>query len=256
MKLKNFILFLTFVFSMYSNGYAQQSTIRLANGEWEPYQSENLKYRGVASRIVTEAFALGGVRVEYDFFPWARSLELAELGEWDGTFLWFDTAERRKLFYVSDPLVDIQYVFFHLKSYSFDWKSIEDLKGIYIGATIKYDYGETFQQAEAEGRIKVERAPNDEINFNKLFLGRIQIFPNDLDAGYEILNRQFSPEQARQFTYHKIPIRSAPHHLLLSKKVASNQAMMDIFNRGLSQLKSSGKLDQYLAESRRGEYKK
>ncbi len=32
-------------------------SIRLASGEWEPYQSKGLKYAGFASRIVTEAFA-------------------------------------------------------------------------------------------------------------------------------------------------------------------------------------------------------
>ncbi len=130
-----------------------EETIRLASGEWSPYQSENLKHYGVASRIVTQAFSLSGIRVEYSYFPWKRSYKYAETGTWDGTFLWFDTPERRKSFYVSDPIVDIQYVFFHLKSYSFDWKSIDDLRGIEIGGTLEYNYGEAFQGAEKEGRI-------------------------------------------------------------------------------------------------------
>ncbi len=280
-----------------------QETIRLASGEWPPYQSEHLKYNGVASRIVTEAFALAGVRVEYGYFPWARSLENAKTGEWDGTFLWFDTPERRKTFHISKPVLDIQYVFFHLRSEPFDWKNMGDLKGIFIGATIKYDYGKAFQSAEAAGTIKVERAPNDKVNFKKLLEGRIRIFPNDLDAGYEIINRYFTPEQARLFTYHKKPVKSAPHHLLFSKRIGlnstgsngsvipagqknaevaedaegrpaeslrfsassafkkrlqttkpvriSNSTMVERFNKGLRQLKASGRIDQYLTESRR-----
>ncbi len=143
-------------------------TIRLASGEWKPYQSQYLEYNGVASRIVTEVFAIAGIEVEYGYFPWARSLENTRSGEWDGTFLWFDTAERRKDFYISEPILDINYVFFHHKSYSFDWKTINDLQGIFIGGTLKYDYGKEFQSAEKDGLINVERAPSDELNFRKV----------------------------------------------------------------------------------------
>ena len=230
--------------------------IRLASGEWSPYQSQHLKHFGVASRIVSEAFALAGIQVEYGYFPWARSLENAESGKWDGTFLWFDTPERRKLFYISDPVVDIQYVFFHLKDYPFDWQTVDDLKGIFIGGTLKYDYGETFQSAEQAGTIKVERAPSDELNFKKLLEGRIQIVPNDLDAGFDIIRQHFTPEETKLFAYHPQPVKLAPHHLLLSKKIKRNQQMMAHFNRGLAQLKASGKMKQFLAESRRGAYKK
>ena len=46
--------------------------VRLANGEWPPYTSLNLPNLGCDSQVVTEAFALEGIGVEYDFFPWAR----------------------------------------------------------------------------------------------------------------------------------------------------------------------------------------
>ena len=236
-------------------GSESSKSIRLASGEWSPYQSEHLKHYGVASRIVTEAFDLEGIHVTYGYFPWARSMEYAQTGEWDGTFLWFDTPERRNDFYISDPVVDIQYVFFYLKKTPFDWKNINDLKGMSIGGTLKYDYGEVFQEAEEKGVINVQRAPKDVLSFRKLLGGRIQIFPNDLDAGYELLRENFTPSQIEQFTYHPKALKSAPHHLLLSKKVKTNQTMIEIFNRHLKELKANGKVDQYLAESRQGKYK-
>ena len=232
------------------------SAIRLASGEWAPYQSKNLKYYGVASRIVTEAFTLGGIKVEYNYFPWARSFENAESGEWDGTFLWFNTRERRKAFYISDPVIEIQYVFFYLKSELFDWETIDDLQGIFIGGTLKYDYGMAFQEAEKTGKIKVERTPNDELNFHKLLKKRIRIFPNDLDAGYAIIRKNYTPEQAKLFAFHPRPLKSAPHHLLLSKKIERNKKLIKLFNSGLSRLRKSGKIKLYLKESRRGDYVK
>ena len=55
-----------------------EETIRITNGEWPPYMSKKLKHYGLASRITTEAFASQGVKVEYGFFPWARSKLLVE----------------------------------------------------------------------------------------------------------------------------------------------------------------------------------
>jgi polar amino acid transport system substrate-binding protein len=229
-------------------------SVRLASGEWSPYQSKSLKHFGVASRIVTEAFAKSNLKVKYGYFPWKRSYKYAESGDWDGTFLWFDTPERRKLFYVSNPIIDIKYVFFHLKSYSFDWKTVDDLRGIKIGGTLEYNYGESFQKAEKEKKIQVYRVSSDKQNLKKILYGRIQIFPNDLDAGLHILNNNFTPEEVKLFTYHPLPVKAAPHCLLLSKKNRKNKELLELFNKGLKVLKDTGKFDQYLAESRQGKY--
>ncbi len=60
-------------------------TIRLTNGEWQPNLSKDTPHYGFASHIVTEAFALVGVEVEYGFFPWKRSYKIAKEGTWGGT---------------------------------------------------------------------------------------------------------------------------------------------------------------------------
>lgn len=87
------MLIVLFFLSISLNVYAQES-IRLTNGEWPPYLSKDLKHYGVASRIVTEAFDLEGIKVEYGFFPWERALELAKHGDWDGSLVWFHTPKR------------------------------------------------------------------------------------------------------------------------------------------------------------------
>ena len=233
-----------------ATGLAQE-TIRLASGEWAPYQSEHLKHNGLASRIVTQAFAQEGVKVEYGYFPWARSYEFAKTGEWDGTFLWFDTPERRAFFHISEPVLDIEYVFFHLKRRDFDWREIGDLKALKIGATLEYSYGEAFKQAEAEGQLKVERVATDELNFKKLLKGRIHIFPNEIESGYAMLRKLFTPEQVALFTHHPLPVRADPHHVLFPKALERSELMLERFNRGLKKLQESGEIARYKAEMRR-----
>ncbi len=112
-----------------------QDTIRLTNGDWQPFMSENGPHHGVASHVITEAFALVGVEVKYGFFPWARSLKLAKEGIWDGSAAWWDREERYPYVFYSDPVAPTTVVFFHLKSTKFDWSTYEDLRKFRIGVS-------------------------------------------------------------------------------------------------------------------------
>lgn len=231
-----------------------EEKILITNGEWPPYFSQDLKHYGLASRIVTEAFALEGISVEYGFFPWKRALQLAQMGAWDGSALWSHSPEREALFYFSKPVVDSGYVFFHLKSYAFDWSSLEDLKNILVGATLEYHYGEAFERAEEEGVIKVERVHADELNFAKLLAQRIQLFPMTKEVGYAMLSKNFSAKDVAKITHHPSPLRMHPLHLLLTRKNPKNKEYIFKFNAGLKKLRDSGKIQQYLQEVRQGRH--
>ena len=233
-----------------------EERIRLTNGEYPPFTSEDLKYYGLASHIVTKAFAVSDIQVEYKFYPWARSYKLAKEGTWDGTIPWSRKPEREQYFDYSDPILNVTKVFFHLKKRSFDWKSIEDLKELTIGATLEYNYGKAFESAEKDGKIEVERIPADEMNFRKLLKGHIAIFPMDLDGGYDILYKNFKPQDIQLITHHPKPVVKFPYHLLLSKKLKKSKQLLILFNKGLQHLKKTGKYDLYCEESRKGEYRK
>lgn len=52
---------------MFSTTYAA-TTIRITNGEWEPFLSEYSYEYGLYSHIVSEAFKLEDIEVEWGFF--------------------------------------------------------------------------------------------------------------------------------------------------------------------------------------------
>ena len=230
-----------------SSSYAQQ-TVRLAVGEWEPYVSQSLPENGFLARIITEAFALEGVKVELGFFPWARAKALAQQGEWDGTFPWIYSEQRAKKFFYTEPIIANPGVFFHLKSFDFQWHTYSDLTGLSSGATSGYNYGESFHEAQQNGTLKVQTVPSDELNFKKLLRKRFDIFPSNLHVGYQQIKNNFSPEDAEKFTHHSKVLTHNDLHLIFYKNKTANQHLVQVFNRGLTKLKSSGKFDQYLAE--------
>ncbi len=242
------------LFILVSVGTAKE-TIRLASGEWPPYQSSSLKEGGMVTHIINESFLNAGIKVEFGYFPWNRSFYLAKEGDWDGTFIWFDTPERRSSFYVSNSVVDVKYVFFHLKETVFNWSTIDDLRQISIGATLGYEFGgKEFKEAEKNKTIKVIRANDDLMNLKLLLNKRIQVFPCDLQVGYQLIKTHFSSKDATLFTHHSKPIKVAPHHLLLSKKNVKNELIIQRFNTGLQKLKDSGKYDQILLDQKKGRY--
>ena len=223
-------------------------SIRLTNGDWSPYLGERLPHQGIASRIVAEAFALEGVTVQWEFHPWARSLQLAERGQRAGTAVWLYNDQRERQFFISDPVIDSAYYLFHRKGSDFDWQTVDDLRGLRIAGTRGYDYGEAFQQAEAAGALKVQRITSDQQGLRQLLAKRIDLFPVDKVVGFDMLHQHFSAAERAQLSFHPKPLRSDSLHLLLSREVPGNAELIERFNRGLAQLRDSGKVTQYLLE--------
>ncbi len=251
----SFVLAIGLALSWSAGAHAQaQEVIRLTNGDWQPFMSKNGPHHGIASHIVTEAFALAGVEVEYGFFPWKRSFKLAKEGKWDGSAVWWDKAERHQYFIYSDPVIPSITGFFHLKSIKLDWNTYEDLREIRIGGTLGYTYGKEFDAAEAAGIIHVEKVPNDETSLKKLLKGRIDVFPGELMVTYAQIRDTFTEEEAALFTHHPKPLFEEPLYLLLSKKVPANEHMLERFNEGLRMLKESGRWDQMIADGLAGKY--
>lgn len=249
-------LIVTLCAILFSNMASAQAskTIRLTNGEWQPYLSEDAPHLGFASHVVTEAFALVGVKVEYGFFPWARAYKLAADGTWDGTAVWLDSEERREHFHYSDAVVPSKVAFFHLKDSGFDWKSFEDLRDVKVGGTLKYAYGDEFDAAEKAGIIKTDRAQNDQLGLKKLLKGRIEVFPGEIMVTYAQIRDSLSKDEIAMITHHAKHIHEQSQYLLLSKKVPGNEKLRDLFNEGLKKLKASGKYDQIIADALAGKY--
>ena len=251
----SFVLAIGLALSCSLGALAQtQDTIRVTSGEWQPFVSKNGPHHGFASHVITEAFALVGVDVEYGFFPWKRSLKLAKQGEWDGSAIWWDREGRHEYFFYTDPVATTTMVFIHLKSTKFDWSTYEDLTELRVGGAIGNDYGETFNQAEAAGIINVELAPDDETSLKKLLKGRIDVYPGGLRKTYLDIRNTFTAEEVALFTHHPKPIHEEPVYLLLSKKVPGNEQMRNRFNEGLRMLKESGRWDQMIADGLAGKY--
>ncbi len=231
--------------------------VSLANGEWRPYQSKELKHYGVASHIVTEAFKNAGYTVNYTWYDtfWKRAYTDVNNSKLNGSLLWSKKPARLKEMYFSDVVISGKKdVLFFLKGTGFSYKTLDDLKGKTIGGTIGYNYGKAFETAEKNGTITVVRVKDDVTNFKILLKKRIDAFVCGLESGKALLKQNFSKKEIQNIRFYKKPVRVSTYHLILSKKNSRNKTIIADFNRGLNQLKESGKYNQYLEDSKDGKY--
>jgi len=247
--MKQFFLLLSMFLLLTVGLVAQTQTIKIATGDWAPFHSEERTDKGLMSKVITEAFALEKVKVEWTFLPWERSKQSTINGEYDASASW--EPEGLPEFLYSDPTYTSSYVFFHLKTFKFAWNTMADLKGKAIGATIGYGYGEDFDKAEAAKTIKVSRVDNDETNFKLLQAGRIDLFPNDKVVGFMQIEKELGKDKALLFTTNEKPLRVYTFHLVMPKSKSTSAALMTKFNSGLKKLKANGRYAEIVKEVNR-----
>lgn len=225
-----------------------QDRLRLTNGEWPPYLGSALPHHGVGSRIVAEAFATQGIDVSWEFYPWARALRLAELGERDGSALWLKTPERLAAFYVSEPVLESEYYLFYRANAPLpEGARIEQMHGLRVAAMIGYYYGEAFRNAEADGTLDVIRVPRETQALELLLAARVDVVPIDRIAAETILDRL--SEQQRTAIMESAQVwRLESLHLMLSRKNPANATRIKAFNRGLAVLKARGTIATYVKQ--------
>ncbi|UZE96685.1 substrate-binding periplasmic protein [Alkalimarinus alittae] len=229
-------------------------TIRIATGEWAPYVSKDYRHNGAIGHVIEKIYQAEGIGVKFGYFPWTRGYKMSSDGGVDATMPYYCSAEREKLFYCSDPIVSGQLVYFHRKDFPFKWRSIDDLKGLNVGGTLGYFYGEEFEKAERDNLFKVQRIVSDETNFVVLMKGRTHVFPQDKEVGYAMIRRLFPEEERQLITHNPNPIHTQSLHLIFPRNNEESKRRLDIFNRGLKVLKDSGELQGYLNAMSEGVY--
>ena len=242
--MKKILVILVFVLM----AVAFSKTIVLANGEWKPYLSKDLKHFGVASRVVTEAFKEAGYTVKYKWYgnSWKRAYRDAKTGKTDGTLVWSCTPEREKeMIYSKSAIISGKTdVVFYLKSKKVNFDKVSDLYKYKIGGVLGYTYGSELDKAIKDGKIEMQRVNSDILNVKKLLKGRIDCFISSKAITKKLLEDNFTPDERSRITFSKKPTRVVTYHLLLNKN-PKNKAIMEAFDKGFEKLVNDGRYKEY-----------
>ena len=228
--------------------------LQISVGDWPPYLSSELKHDGVIAHLISDVFADEGYRVSFRFLPWPRAYADAAAGKFDASAVWMHKREREVDFLFSAPLLDEQFVFFHLKSLPFDWQQFSDLSGMTLGGGLEYSYGPAFDAFLAKEKVRIERVSSDRQNFEKLLKERIVLYPQEFNVGYAALHSQFSVAEIAKVTHHPKPLLNNLSYLMLPKSLAGSPELLERFNRRLQSYRDSGRYQRYFDNLHRGYY--
>ncbi len=215
-------------------------TVTIAVGEWPPYTSKQDPNARIAQQIASAAFAQQGIQVKYAYYPWKRCYAEVRAGHVAATLPWFRSGKRDKAFLFSqEPLTHNREVFFYLKPLHFHWGNYGNLKQYRIGATLGYYDTDLL----AQQGLPLDKVSDERLNFEKMLVGRIDIYATGRDVGTYLINTLFPPATAARFTYDPKPLHEANTFVMFSRKRSDSLSLRDRFDRGLRALKASGRYD-------------
>ena len=228
-------------------------TIRIATTEYAPYTSSEMEHEGYMNHIISEAFLETGVEVEFVPLSWDEALEGALSGKFDAVSYGNYVREREDEFWHSEPITSENLVFYANKaSGPRMWSALSDMKDFKMGITEDYLYNNELAAYIKEGKNVVE-AKTDVDNFNALIDGDIDVFPIDELTGWYLLERDFNDAERDEISAIEPILSTVTTHLLVPKG-RDNRLVLELFDKGLQELKRDGSLDKFKRLLREGYY--
>lgn len=233
---------------------APRLPLTISAGEWPPFLSAGLPQQGVIAHLITDIFAEAGYDVTFHFIPWARAYKSTANTEYAATAVWMHQADREIDFLYSEPVLNEQFVFFHLKHNGFDWQTLTDLAGQTIGGVHAYSYGPDVDRALEDGVFRMLRVNSTEQSLRMLAAERIDVFAEEMRIGYHTLHNN-TPEIAERITHHPKPFLTNQSYLLFPKQAAQSDELRALFNQHLAIFKADGRYSAYFQRLEDGEYR-
>lgn len=248
-------IFLAFASSAAQSTIAAKKTIastkpvvRLATLEWEPYIGTRMPDQGYAAALVRAAFADQGVKVEIAFYPWARALHMARIGEVDGLMPEYFDASRETEFQYSaafpgGPLMLYKRrgdaIAFTTDPVKHQDAALRALKTKRFGVVRGYLNTPVFDAAKY---LKKEEANDDATNLRKLVYGRIDLAVIDRRVADHIIRTEY-PSYASKIEPMSPALAEIPLYIAFSRKSPRMRGSLATFNRGLAAMRKDGRLD-------------
>lgn len=255
MKYTNLLWMMLFFFLFSSVSAADCKRVLKVGWEyWPPYQyiDKQGELLGLDVELLKAIANEASCEIQFYEVPWKRHLLQVQSGKLDIAMgASFEKVRAQYAFFSAPTRQErVSLVVLKSRASNFGLKSLADISrsDFNLGITRGYYYGEEFKQLmnRPTFRTHVESMHSDQINYHKLFLGRIDGFlvdPVSMAHQYSMLPR------AKPLSL-LFDVNRAPVHLMFSK-ASTNETILDLFNTALQSIKDAGTYqaitDKYLS---------
>lgn len=226
---------------------APPAPLRLVATEFPPYTTASLSDGGTAAVITRVALERVGLTMELHYRPWVRALSELQQGLWDGIIgAWFSAERERFLVYPKALGITNRIGFMARAGHSIVVDDLSKLGHLKIGTVRDYANPPAFEQAQ----LRRDEAVDDITNLRKLIAGRIDLALIDKGVAFHLLQTQLR-ESAAAVVWVEPALADMPLYTALLRHGPQADARLAAFNRGLSDLQTSGELARLLQRSAR-----
>lgn len=221
-----------------SSGWTQPLRILFDQANPPFMYAADSKAVGIYPAIIAEAFARMGQPVVMEAVPWKRALISID-DRHTGVGGIYKTEERLHKYDYSDPLFEETLLVVVRAGSSLKYEGIESLRGMVLGISRGWTYGDEFEAARKAGVFKVEEADGDGQNLEKLRAQRIDVILCVREAAFSAMAGSGTRDE---FSVQEKFFSVNPAFLAFSKQ-SSMDKTLEAFNEALRTMREDGTWD-------------
>lgn len=230
-----------------------QTRITVGTDVWPPYQytegPDDKRVTGFSTEVVRAVFQRMKVEIDggIQLYPFARMERLVLEGKIDAIYsIAFNERRSEYCHFPDEPIINSLWVLFIRKEDDgvLKFSSYKDLEGKRIGVVRGYTYSPEFWQFLQTQRHLADVATNDEQNFRKLILQRVDYVAAEYANAAALLNELTLT--GRVIPLMQRPIRTTRLHIIFNKKTVSKK-FVDEFSAQLKAFKTSAEYREIYA---------
>lgn len=228
-------------------------TISMCTEHWPPFvvvEKDKPITEGSWVVLLNEIFDdLPGYNLELKPVPWKRCLRQIREGKVDGTFSLFKKPDRQEYMNFSNPLVeDRSMIWYSTLKFddAFSWNEYKDLTPYKLGMVRGENFNKEIDKLINHQDIKPQFVNSEVQNFKKLALGRIDIIVKNERVGRALVDQLHLNKTVKSASK---PAYAKKRYLSFSKK-KDHSELINLVNKRISKLKSSGKIRKILGYSK------
>lgn len=224
---------------------AAAEPIRLVTGNgYPPFAGEDLPNGGLATEIVRTAYAARGIATTLAYMPWKRGYRMTLRGEFDATFPYIETPERKARFLYSDPIYVIRERPMVMAESDARFASFDDLRGKAYCLPHDYAMAPRIKAMREAGQLRQVEASELEVCMRALARGRVDFVPLALPIARRMATRVLGRPDAVRLD----PLVIKRHELaMIFPKGADAETKVATFDQALAALHETGAYDRIVA---------
>ncbi len=230
---------------------ARADTISIRADIWCPYNCDPKGDKpGYAIEIAKEIFGKAGHQIDYQQLNWARALEQVRTGAFTAAVGAAKTDAPDFVFPAAEVGMSSN-VFAIRKGESFDYKDLSSLDGKVMAVVNDYTYADEVNDyitKNIKDPKKIQAASGDSAlvtNLNKLVAKRVDLVLEDQNVLQNTINEQKMEDKA-SVVVGTLPVTQV--YLAFSPANPKSKEYAELFDKGLAEMRSNGKLAAILAK--------